>query len=641
MRFADSFAVAPSGQGRPEREARAAIAIAAGLYLVGAMLCATGALLPHVDSAAGIIAVAADALATSAGLFYAAHRGWGGLRLAFVADLWGIVLIAILCASGGGASSPFALIYFFAVGHAAAFQPRGRFLFVCGAALLAFLAPLAYEPHISTMFGAVAVTGIVLALLTSAVVHMSLNRMRGQRRQLEIMIAATAQLDKSLDPARTLRTIARMAVPDLAALCVIDLLDEDTDAIGSTVAAAVNPAVAAELERMRSSHPLDLTASNPVTQVLSGELPHVIYHADDPASSPRPAGGAEEQHFLDSSGYASAAVFPMRARGRTHGVISFWDTARDAHYDAALMAVLEDITGRAAMALDNARLYAERARVARTLRRSLLPAVLPVIPGLQLASYFRPMGAGEEVGGDFYDAFGDREGCWLIVGDVCGKGAEAAALTGFLRHTTAAYAREASAPGRVLAQVNQAMLDQDFDGRFATAILARLAFGEAGVELTLAVAGHPSALLVRGDGEVAEVGGSGTLLGIFPEPVIEEVSATLSPGDALVLYTDGLTEAHAPGKIVTPAEMIGQLRRTPPASAQGTIDVLLDLVNLNGRVSDDIAILAVQVGTREPAAANGIDVVRRRLMSARPQTAVADAEREQEPAPASAVGRPL
>ena len=85
----------------------------------------------------------------------------------------------------------------------------------------------------------------------------------------------------------------------------------------------------------------------------------------------------------------------MVARGRMLGAISFWHRETDAHYDSGLLAVLEDLTGRAAMALDNARLYAERARVARTLRRSLMPATLPEIPGLELASFFRPMGAGE------------------------------------------------------------------------------------------------------------------------------------------------------------------------------------------------------------------------------------------------------
>jgi GAF domain-containing protein len=553
MALAERLAVATFDEQELEREAPAAVAIAAGLYLVGALLTACALLLPHVGSPAGVVAVALDALLTAALLLYAAERGWGGLRLAFAADLWGVLVIAVLCASGGGAESPFALIYFFAIGHAAAFQPRARFVLVCAAGLAAYLAPLLYEAHVSEVFGAVACVGIVLALLTSAVVHLALNRMREQRGRLEILIAATAELDKSLDPAETLRTIAHMAVPDLAAACVIDLLDEG-GSIDSTLAVASQPELAAALER-----------------------------------------SAKPEGFLRESGHGAAAVVPMLARGRTIGVISFWTRAGAGRYDGGLIAVLEDLTGRAAMALDNARLYAERARVARTLRRGLIPAVLPSIPGLELASYFRPMGAGEEVGGDFYDAFGDRDSCWLVVGDVCGKGAEAAALTGFLRHTTAAYAREESHPARVLEQVNRAMLDQDFDGRFATVILAHLGFGPFHAELRIATAGHPAALLARADGTVCELGGRGTLLGIFSEPSIEEVSTVLEPGDGLALYTDGLSEAHAPRRIVTVQEMIGELQRSTPACAQESIDALLGLIDLNRPVLDDIAILAAHV----------------------------------------------
>jgi serine phosphatase RsbU (regulator of sigma subunit) len=544
------------------REDRAAIAIAGALYLVGAMLTATALLLPHVDSPAAILGVALDALLTAALLFYAAERGWGGLGLACAADLWGVVLIAVLCAAGGGAASPFALIYLFAIGHAAAFQPRGRFALVCVAGLVAFLLPLLYEAHVSTVFGAVACVGIVLALLTSAVVHSALDRMREQRRRLEVLISATSELNESLDPSETLRTIARMAVPQLAALCVIDVLD-DSGMIGSTVAAGADPAVAHAAERMR---------------------------ADGAASEPGTRGPS-----LRTAGYTQAAAFPMIARGRTHGVISFWQLAGDAHFDSGLLAVFEALTGRAAMALDNARLYAERERVERTLRLSLMPAVLPVIPGLELASYFRPMGAGEEVGGDFYDAFGDRESLWLVVGDVCGKGAEAAALTGFLRHTTAAYAREETCPARVLEQVNEAMLEQPLDGRFATAILAHLRFERTRVHLALAVAGHPAALLTRADGEVAELGGGGTLLGIFPDAQIERIDTTLAPGDSLALYTDGLAEAHAPRRIVSVEEMIAQLRSAPTASAQEAIDALLELIDLDRRIGDDIAILTARV----------------------------------------------
>lgn len=428
-----------------EPEATAAVAIAAALYLVGAILTACALLLAHVDSPAGVLSVTFGALLTAALLFYAAERSWVGLELAFAADLWGVVVIAVLCASSGGSDSPFALIYFFALGHAAAFQPPGRLLLVGAAGLFAYLSPLLYQAHLARSFAAVACVGIVLALMTSAVLHLAIGRMRKQRRQLEGLMSASAGL-------------------------------------------------------------------------------------------------------------------------------------------------------------------------ASTLRQSLMPATLPSITGLELASYFRPMGAGEEVGGDFYDAFPDRErdGCWLIVGDVCGKGAEAAALTGFLRHTTAAYAREGSDPARVLERVNRAMLERDLEGRFATAVLAHLRLREdpPRVELRLAVAGHPAALLLRADGQASELGGAGTLLGILPELELEESRAVLAEGDTLAFYTDGLSEAHAPRRILTPEEMIQELACRQPGAPQQTIDALLGLIDLDGELLDDIALLAVQVKASPVAsAAYGISVV--------------------------------
>ena len=595
MTLAGTLARAAEEEPAEEREARAAVATAGGLYLVGALLCASAALLPHVSSPAGVIGVGLDALLTGALLLVAASRGWGGFGLACVAELWGVFVIGVLCASSGGPDSPFALIYFFALGHAAAFQPRARFVGVSVAALAAFLAPLAYEPHVSTMFAAVACVGIVLALLTSIVVHAALNRLREQRRRMELMIAATAELDRSLDPAQTLRTIANMAVPDLAELCVIDLLDEN-GSVGDTVAAAVDPELAAGVERMRKAFPLDLGSGHPVAQVLAGAAPHVLRDLTEDGALERAAQSDEHERFMREAGYTRAAVFPMIARGRTRGAISFLQLHGDARHDPSLLAVLEDLAGRAAMAFDNARLYAERAQVARTLRRSLMPAVLPVIAGLDLASYFRPSGAGSEVGGDFYDVFGGSESCWLIVGDVCGKGAEAAALTGFLRHTAAAYAREGSGPGDVLAQVNRAMLDQDFEGRFATAILAHIRARGSHVEVAVALAGHPAALLMRADGDSAcELGGSGALLGVFADAAIEEVTTILEPCDSLALYTDGLSEAHAPNRVVSVAEMLEQLEQTPPACAADAIDALLALIDPDDSVRDDIAILSARV----------------------------------------------
>ncbi len=572
----------------PRGEALVAVASAAVLYVVGALLIATSVVLPHVSSPAGAAAVAVAALITAAGLIGEVLRRRGGLLLAWFADMWGVVLIAILCASTGGASSPFALIYFFAAGHAAAFQPRGRALLVALASLLAFLAPVVYG-NAYAGFGAIACVGAVLALLTTGAIHVALERMREQRWRLRFLIAATATLDTSLDPEQTLRRIAATAVPELAALCVIDLADLG-GALTGTVAAALAPLLAERVEALRGEFPPDPAGDDPVATVLASGRSFVVDPGADDAEQDH--GDAGLLAFARDAGHGAGASIPMIARGRMLGVISFF---RARTFAAGELALLEDLTGRAALAYDNARLYAERVEVARTLRRSLMPAALPAIPGLQLESYFRPERAGSEVGGDFYDVFGDRGAFWLVVGDVCGKGAEAAVLTGFLRHTTVAYAREGAGPAGVLARVNDAMLTQDFEGRFATAILARLGFCDAGVQVTVATAGHPAALVVRAGGEAEELGASGTLLGVFPDPSITEASTILQPGDALAMYTDGLTEAQAPGRVLTVEQLVEQLRCSSPASARATIDALLGLVDVTDGARDDIAILAMRV----------------------------------------------
>jgi serine phosphatase RsbU (regulator of sigma subunit) len=587
----------PWGGARRGGETRLAVASAAGLYLIGAALIATSFLLPDVSSPAGAAAVAGDAVLSAAALLWAVGRGRSSLELAWIAELWGIAIVTVLCASTGGATSPFALLYFFAIGHAAAFQPRMRFALTSAAGLIAFLAPLIYST-VNTNFAAIACVGAVLAVLTTVVLHLALERMRADHRRLELLIAATAKLDTSLDPQQTLRLIADTALPELAELCVIDLVDGD-GTITTTVAAAIDRRLAERVEAMRPDERPEELAGQAVARALSERTSTVV---QDIARSPfgeESRTGAARPGRRDAAS-RSATVVPMVARGRMLGVISFVHRGRA---EPGQLRLLEDLTGRAALAYDNARLYAERARVAQTLRRSLMPAALPVVPGLDLESYFRPMGAGNEVGGDFYDVFADRDGCWLVVGDVCGKGADAAVMTAFLRHTAAAYARDGNSPATVLARVNRAMLEQDFEGRFATAILARLDFDADGIALTVAAAGHPAALVTRAAGTTEELGTGGTLLGIFPDARVGEASTMLGVGDSLALYTDGLSEAHAPGRLLSATEMIRALSKPPPESAEQAIASLLGLLDLSQGARDDIAILAVRVSS---AAARGV-----------------------------------
>jgi GAF domain-containing protein len=577
-------------------EVLAANASAAGLYLAGAALCATGSLLPHLESLAGITAVGVVAVITAIGLLLAARARRGGLGLALTVELWGVFLIAVAVASTGGTSSPLAVMYLFAIGHAGAFQPRPRLALVVVATTVAFLAPLAYESA-TTTFAAVACIALVVAGLTLGLVHFTLNYVRGQRRLLGVLVAATSELGFSLDPVQTLLEFARALVPDIADVCWVDLRDPDRTMVDS-VALAADPGIRAQLERIARAAPLRLIGQHPIAEALrSGSPWSAVATSDDEIE--RLARNDEHRELIARFGGEAVAIFPLLARGRTRGTISFIRLGPDARFPPDVLDLLTDLSGRAAMAFDNARLYAERTRVAQTLRRSLMPSVLPSIPGLELVSFFRPLGAGSEVGGDFYDAFGESGRWWLIVGDVCGKGAEAAALTGFLRHTAAALTRDAIRPATVLSRVNQLMLAQDFEGRFATAALVRVRTLDTHAEVTLASAGHPPALIARADGRVEELGERGTLLGVFGDPIISESSAVLEMGDALALYTDGLLEAHAPEHVVTPAEIVELLGRLPSRrSARETLDALLGVVDLSDDVRDDIVVLVGHVTPR-------------------------------------------
>ena len=186
------------------------------------------------------------------------------------------------------------------------------------------------------------------------------------------------------------------------------------------------------------------------------------------------------------------------------------------------------------------------AHIAHTLQTSLLPSALPAIPGVETAARFRPAQDGQEVGGDFYDMFETDEGSWdIVVGDVCGKGPEAAALTALARYTLRAVAVREHSPSEILTQLNEALLKQGSE--FCTAAYARLELDETAARLTVSAGGHPLPLLLRADGTVETTGRPGLLLGLEPDPNLTDHTLELHRGDALMLYTDGLTDAYAPG----------------------------------------------------------------------------------------------
>ncbi len=413
----------------------------------------------------------------------------------------------------------------------------------------------------------------------------------------DLLIAASAAFDASLDPLQTMHTVTATAVPQLADLCVIDLVRED-GTIGDSVAAAVEERLTRRLEELRAREPLDVAGSHPVARALRSAEPLLVYDLTDPATLRQAAQSEEHLRFMRNAGYRSAVVVKLIARGHVLGALSFLRTGVGGDFHPDHLPLMRDLAGRAAMALDNANLYAERALVAHTLQRSLLPDALPEVPGVQFASAYHPVGEGAEVGGDFYDVFQVPSGCWLVVGDVCGKGTEAAAVTALVRHSIRALALHQDSPAQVLRSVNDAMLSHELAWRFATAILARLDLSRAGpVRARIASAGHPPPVLVGADGRTCCPEVSGTMLGVLREASSHDVLVTLEPGASVVLYTDGLTDAGAPRRTIAPEELCGHLARGGPAEPGTLVARLEELAGARsgGRLRDDIAIVAARV----------------------------------------------
>jgi serine phosphatase RsbU (regulator of sigma subunit) len=299
----------------------------------------------------------------------------------------------------------------------------------------------------------------------------------------------------------------------------------------------------------------------------------------------------------------SMLVLPLSARGKVVGALMCsWDEGT-ALPTGAQLAHLEDVARRLALSVDNALLYAERAGIASALQAGLLPPRLPSIPGVSVAARYLPAGEAMEVGGDFYDVFAAGPDTWaVVVGDVCGKGAEAAAVTAMARYTlrTASLAGP-STPSGTLALLNAAMASERVPERFLTAVLAHLRLRpDGGGTLRVVAAGHPAPLVVRADGRIEAIPAGGALLGIVTGVRWEETRVDLEPGDGVVLYTDGVTEADRRAPL-EPAALAALLPgRLGHPSAAGLAESVRRVAEerAGGRLRDDVAIVALLLDRR-------------------------------------------
>ncbi len=392
-----------------------------------------------------------------------------------------------------------------------------------------------------------------------------------------------------------LEQVAGLAVPEIADWCAVDLVDEPGELRRVTLTHA-DPQQRAHGEELARRYPPDPTTSA-VYRVMRTAVSEL--HPEITDDMLREAARDEEQYrLLSEFGMRSALIVPMTVRERTLGVLTFVTGPSGRRFDRADLGVADELARRCATALDNTRLYRERSYIARTLQQSLLPVELPDMPGIEAAARFRPTGEGNEVGGDFYDLFQSEGPGWtVIMGDVCGKGPDAAAVTALARYTLRAAAMQERLPSRNLGLLNDALLRQRSDRRFCTVAYAYLEMLDEGARLGFASGGHPLPMLVRGDGTVERVGVSGTLLGVVPDPRIEDRAVTLSRGDLLVFFTDGVIESReAEGRL--DEDRLAELLSHCAGGDADTVAAEVEQAALRswgGRAGDDIAVLVLRV----------------------------------------------
>jgi serine phosphatase RsbU (regulator of sigma subunit)/ketosteroid isomerase-like protein len=437
-----------------------------------------------------------------------------------------------------------------------------------------------------------AVAAVCLAFL--------LARERKSRRRFRILADIAAVSESSADLDRTFEAICDILVPEIADFCMIDVI---ADGGVRRAAVGVGPGgeawVAEWLERRRPSTP---------EHMLEGErgpesMRPRFYERMSDELLRELAQGPEDLEAMRSLAPRSTITVALNARGKVTGALTLgtaWSKRRYRRDDARFAWIL---SGRVALALDNSGLFAdleraeqERTEIAETLQRGLLPPPLPHIPGWSVAAMYRPAGAQNEVGGDFYDVFRVPGGWMLAIGDVTGRGAQAASITAVARYTLRTAALLTDDPIVALATLNRALLVR---GDAALCSVAVLVLSEDPAQpVRLAVAGHPPPLLVDGS-EVVEVAPSDPVLGAFSDSEWDLARSKVEPGRHLVVVTDGITEAQGDDDRFGEERLRETLRgaNNPGLALQrleGAVQSFAD-----GRLDDDVAIVSV---ARQPQA---------------------------------------
>lgn len=429
---------------------------------------------------------------------------------------------------------------------------------------------------------------------------------RLRRGSLSFLVEASDLLAGTLDRDQTLALMAQMTVPTLATWCAVyTIADQSSDPYLSYVLHEDEELIDGIKSLLSKIAPPD-PVPTPGARVWAA--PAEAAHQAALRTSMRSLGLGEPTRRVSSGigptlATASAVggetvVLPLVARNRVIGMLTLGKPT-DEHFRQEILELAEDLSRRAALALDNARLYSERTAISQSLQRSLLPPDLPHIEGVEVEVIYRAAGEGNEVGGDFYDLFPIRDGVYgFAIGDVCGTGPEAAAVTGLARHALRLLAREGFSGPAVLQRLNSAILDEGARSRFLTLLYGELWPQEDGsAKLKVVCAGHPLPLRLRQDGTVEPAAEPQPLLGVMEDLELYEQTVTLDPGDVLLCVTDGVTERREGTRMLGDDGLTDVLTTCTGLTAGAVAARIMRAVErfASDAPSDDMAILAMRV----------------------------------------------
>ena len=443
--------------------------------------------------------------------------------------------------------------------------------------------------------GLLTVLGGAVAGLWVASLRAHLDR---ERAASELLADAGRLMEATLNQEERALQLAKLAVPALSDVSMVDVLAPDGQ-IRRLAAWSEGSDAAREFIKLRAEVPIDPGGPHPVAEVIRTGEQQLLDRLSDQRIA-EITSKEEERQALQRHRFRSCLLLPLGAHGHVIGCLTLWIMRPTNAFDEVARRTAKRLADRAALALDNARLHEQQKHIASVLQNSLRPRSLPAIAGFESSSRFLAAGEAYEVGGDFYDVFRTGSDGWTaVIGDVCGKGPEAAALTALARHSIRAASSPERAPSDVLRALHESITGEHSDLRFCTAALARIQAppnGRGSTRLTVALGGHPPLLVLRDDGRVDRLGEPGTLLGALPSPSLADVEARLGIGDVLVLYTDGMLDLEDRSSGDDPDWLVRQLESAGGGSADEVASKLAEaaIKRSGGEPRDDIAVLVLR-----------------------------------------------